>query len=90
MADVACHFWNPESSSGKLAHSKCEEKASTFVRVKHSGRLCPLCPACLSTFESANKTMPEDTKKSVPGHGEYEQVSLEAGSAEFAAQPAKK
>lgn len=89
MSDTPCHFWDPQSGAGKLAHSKCEQKASTFVRVKHSGRLCPLCPACLGTFESANRTMPAEVKKGVPGGGEYEVVSLEAGAAEFAKQPAK-
>jgi len=89
MSNTACHFWDPESGAGKLAHSKCEQNASTFVRVKHSGRLCPLCPSCLTTFQSANKAMPEEVKRGVPGHGDYEVVALADGEAEFARQPAK-
>lgn len=86
---IACHFWDPQSGSGKLAHSKCGQEAATFVRVKHTGRLCPLCPPCLETFESANKAMPDDVKKGVPGEGKYDLVSLVDGADEFAKQPAK-
>lgn len=89
MSNVTCHFWDPQSGAGKLAHSKCEEKATTFVRKKHDGRLCPLCKSCFTTFEHAQKSMPEEVKKGVPGHGEYEVVTLEAGEVEFSKQPAK-
>jgi hypothetical protein len=90
MTTVACHFWNPESGAGKLSHSKCEQQAQTFVRIKHTGRLCPLCPSCLGTFESANKSMPEESKQGMPGHGEYEVVSLTDGADEFSKQPPRK
>jgi hypothetical protein len=43
----------------------------------------------MAAFESANKSMPTDVKRGVPGQGEYEVVTLEAGAAEFARQPAK-
>lgn len=86
---TTCHFWDPQSGSGKLAHSRCEQNASTFVRVRHTGRLCPLCPSCLRTFESASRTMPAEAKKGVPGNGEYDVVELDAGREEYARQPKK-
>lgn len=76
-----CHF-----TTGKNA-GKCEGDASTFVRITHSKRLCPLCASCLDTFVKANSSLSEEAKKAVPGQGAYELVTLEAGDQEFSVQP---
>ena len=90
MSKVACHFWDTTADAGKLSHSKCEKDATVFVRPEHTKRLCPLCPACFSTFESAQKTMSEDVKKTIPGTGEYTVIPVAEGAEEFASQPPKK
>ncbi len=87
---IHCYFWDATSGSGKNPNSRCEGDAVGFVRVKHSKRLCPLCGPCKKTFTAANKDMSDEVKKTIPGNGEFEEVTLEAGEAEFAAQPAKK
>ena len=75
MSNTSCHF-----------STKCGMTASTFVRINHSGRLCPLCQPCLETFEQASQSMGDDVKKNIPGQGEYTTVSLTDGSDEFAKQ----
>ncbi len=87
---VHCYFWDATSGSGKNPNSRCEGDAVGFVRVSHSKRLCPLCGPCKKTFTAANKDMSEEVKKTIPGNGDFEEVTLEAGAKEFAAQPAKK
>jgi len=86
---VGCHFFDPATGTGKNPNSRCGGEAVGFVRIKNTGRLCPLCEPCKTTFVSANKAMSDDVKKTIPGGGEYEEVALEVGSAEFAAQPPK-
>lgn len=89
--NVHCHFWDPSSGAGRNPNSKCQGEAQGFVRVKHSGRLCPLCEPCKETFTRAQKDMDETVKKSIPGAGEYEEIALSPESiAEFKKQPAKK
>ena len=87
---VHCHFWDPSSGAGRNPNSKCEGDAKGFVRVKHSGRLCPLCANCKETFVRAQHEMNEEVKTSIPGHGEFEEVALEAGLDEWRKQPPKK
>ena len=87
---VNCHFWDPQSGAGKNPNSKCEGQAKKFVRIGHTKRLCPLCDPCHDTFVRAAKDMQDEVKKSIPGSGEYEEVSLEDGREEFARQPPKK
>jgi hypothetical protein len=87
---IKCHFWDASAGAGRNPNSRCTGDAEGYVRVKHSGRLCPLCGPCKKTFVSASKSMSDDVKKTIPGSGEFEEVTLEAGAAEFAAQPAKK
>ena len=89
--DVHCHFWDPASGAGRNPNSKCEGDAKGFVRVKHSGRLCPLCDPCHETFARAQKDMDDTVKKSIPGAGEYEEIALsDATLAEYKKQPPKK
>ncbi len=38
----------------------------------------------------AEKEMPEDVRKSIPGSGQFEEVSLETGAEEFRKQAPKK
>jgi hypothetical protein len=88
---TTCHFWDPSSGAGRNPNSKCEGEAKGFVRVKHSGRLCPLCGACQDTFVRAQKDMNDDVKNSIPGHGEFEEVALSPESIEeFRKQAPKK
>ena len=102
MSDILCHFFkeigtiDPNAIStaensviGKTSHPNCLREATVFVRVKHTRRLCPLCPSCVETFETASQSMNPDVKKNIPGHGEYGIVSLIDGSDEFAKQTAK-
>jgi hypothetical protein len=85
-----CHFWDPSAGAGKNPNSKCEGDAKSFVRVKHTGRLCPLCGPCKDVFSRAQSEMSPEVKKSIPGQGEFSEVSLEDGAAEFRKQPVKK
>lgn len=78
-----CHF---AKNGTKEASGKCESDASTFVRITHSKRLCPLCATCLDTFVKANASLSEEAKKAIPGQGAYELVTLEAGDQEYATQ----
>jgi hypothetical protein len=87
---VHCHFWDQSAGGGRNIHSKCEGEAKGFVRVKHTGRLCPLCAPCKDTFVRAQSEMNPEVKKTIPGLGEYEEVSLSDGTDEFKKQPAKK
>ena len=86
---VHCHFWDPETKQGKNVASRCTGDATGFVRVKHSGRLCPLCDPCKKTFIQAQSQMTDEVKKAIPGAGEFEEVGLDAGREEFAKQPPK-
>lgn len=91
METVHCHFWDPTAGAGKNPNSKCEGQAKSFVRKKHDGRLCPLCPSCKETFVRAQKEMNDEVKQSIPGHGEFDEVELsDATIAEFQGQPARK
>lgn len=88
---VHCHFWDPNAGAGKNPNSKCEGTATSFVRKKHDGRLCPLCGTCKETFLRAQKEMPADVKDTIPGHGEVEEVELSPKVVEeFRSQPARK
>ena len=89
---VNCRFhvvFNDPANKSDGTHSKCGGEAAGFVRMKHSGRLCPLCTPCKETFVQAQSSMSADVKKGLPGGGEYEEVSLDVGRDEFAKQPPK-
>jgi len=82
-----CHFWDPQTNAGKNVASRCEGKATGFVRVKHSGRLCPLCGPCKKVFMQAQSQMSPEAKKGIPGAGEFEEVALDKGREEYSKQP---
>jgi hypothetical protein len=87
MADqIRCYFYAAEKQPGR----GCEQFASGFVRVKHSGRLCPLCGPCKDSFAKAQSHMSDEARKALPGEASYDEVSLADGEAEYAAQPPKK
>jgi len=86
---IACHFWDPQTGQGRNVASRCAGQATGFVRVKHSGRLCPLCDSCKKTFVQAQSQMTDEVKKAIPGGGAFEEVSLEAGKDEYTKQPPK-
>jgi hypothetical protein len=90
---VNCHFSNsddPQSDLAKNPKSRCAGKADSFIRVKHSGRLCPLCAPCKVTFIQAQSSMTDETKKTFPGSGEFLDVDLTPESIdEFLKQPKK-
>ena len=86
----ACRFWDATAGSGRNIHTKCGGKATGFLRIKHSGRLCPLCDACKETFVQAKDGMKDEVKKGFPGECEFSDVSLEDGRDEFLNQAPKK
>jgi hypothetical protein len=89
-SSVSCYFWDKTSETPRNPNNKCQGDASGFVRIKHSGRLCPLCSSCKETFTRAQSEMKDDVKSSIPGKGEFEEVALSPESvSEYAAQPAK-
>jgi|HubBroStandDraft_6_1064221.scaffolds.fasta_scaffold995938_2 hypothetical protein len=85
MSEVQCHFHERSQSAG----SKCEGRASGFIKMVHSGRLCPLCGPCRDHFVSAQASISEESKKVLPGGGAYEEVSLDVGAPIYAIQPPK-
>ena len=87
MSEIKCYFAH---STESRPSQKCGTEATGFVRVKHSGRLCPLCPLCKESFIKAQQTMSDDTRKAMPGEASYEEVTLEAGAEEYSKQPPKK
>ena len=88
---VDCHFWSAKGSSTKSEGSKCGHEASTFVRVKQTGRLCPLCTECLGVFQAAKAAVEKMPEKETGAaiKGDYELVSVADGQAEFAVQKPK-
>ncbi len=90
-AQVNCYFWSPEKEApGPATGRKCEKSAAGFVRVKQTGRLCPLCGPCADSFKAAQAKMSDEAKKGLPGEGSFAEVSLADGAAEYAVQPPKK
>jgi hypothetical protein len=87
---VACHFWDTTANTSKGGHNgSCKQHAVTFVRVKATGRLCPLCESCAKSYEAAYKSLSTAAKETIPGGGMGERVSLEDGATEFAKQPSR-
>ena len=84
---VRCYF---QTSATATSVGKCGGDAIGFVRVKHSGRLCPLCGPCRDSFVAAQSHMSDESRKALPGDASFEEVTLEAGASEYAAQPPKK
>jgi hypothetical protein len=88
---LPCHFWDPTAEAGRNPNSKCQGKASGFIRKAHDKRLCPLCDTCKETFVRATKEMDEKVREGTPGGGTFEEVALSPASLkEFSDQPAKK
>ncbi len=87
---IGCYFSTPEKVKSAARPGTCGTDAVAFVRVKHSGRLCPLCGPCKDSFVAAQGHMSEEARKALPGGAGFEEVSLEAGAAEYAVQPPKK
>jgi hypothetical protein len=85
---IRCHF--AATAGGLSPGTKCEGEAASFVRVKHSGRLCPLCGVCRESFVQAQSRMSEESRKAMVGEASYEDVALEAGAEEYARQPPRK
>ncbi|OPZ40873.1 MAG: hypothetical protein BWY99_00378 [Synergistetes bacterium ADurb.BinA166] len=91
MSDkTKCFFARDVGNQGAKGGSECQGEAAGFVRVAHSGRLCPLCAPCRESFGKAQGQMSEESKKAMPGGGSFEDVALEAGAEEFSKQPPKK
>ena len=84
---VRCYFTTPDKAA--KAAGKCDGDAAGFVRVKHSGRLCPLCGPCRDSFVAAQDHMSDESRKALPGGASFKEVGLEAGTAEYAAQAPK-
>jgi hypothetical protein len=72
---IWCFWWDPSTAAGKYPNSKCDGEAQIYVRIKHTSRLCPLCAPCLQIYIEAQKALSSDTKKSIPGHGEYKECA---------------
>jgi len=85
-----CYFWTPEKAGDGVSGKKCDHKAAIFVRVKHSGRLCPLCAPCKESFVRAQGHMSDESRKALPGEAAYEEVPLADGMEEYAKQPPRK
>ena len=80
--------------AGSTERTRCLGEASDFIRVKKSGRLCPLCVPCKENFERAFNSLKEAETKNQdkPAHTDwgYEVVSLSDSSIEeFEKQPEK-
>jgi len=86
--DVNCRFY--DGAAGKNTHSNCGGLATGFLRIKHSGRLCPLCDPCKATFIAAKEGMKEEVKKGFPGECSFEDVTIADGRDEFLKQAPKK
>lgn len=83
---IECKF-----SSTRAQSSQCGGRASEFVRPHKSGRLVPLCVACLQSFKDAQVRLasaPGERPESLKDVG-YETVSLVDGEKEWLAQPPK-
>lgn len=88
---VNCHFFDSASDTGKNPNSKCQGKATGFIRKSHDKRLCPLCDACKETFVRATKDMDEKVKESIPGATAFEDVAMsDEACDEFKKQGPKK
>ena len=86
-----CHFWDAQAEAGKNPNKTCQGQATQFIRKNHDKRLCPLCPSCKETFVRARAEMTDEVKKSIPGAGEFTDVTISPESiAEYRAQPSKK
>jgi hypothetical protein len=81
--DILCKFYDANTGS---SDKKCQGKASGFVRLTHSNRLCPLCDPCKAMFVKANHDMSEESRKTIPGGGAFTEVILEDGRDEFVKQ----
>lgn len=83
--EISCRF----AGSGKSR--SCGGAAASFTRAKKTGRLCPLCPECLKSFEDAQRRIATASAEHVgkPEDLAYEVVGLDDGRAEWAAQPPK-
>ena len=75
--------------AGNKTEPTTQVEAIGFIRVKHTNRLCPLCPACMKAYETAVAALSEEAKKLLPGGGEGIHIALEDGAAEYAAQPSR-
>lgn len=78
MDQIICYF----SSGDRPSSRGCEGPAVMFVRVKATGRLCPLCRRCLDQYEGACRSLSEKSR----AENEYSLVPLGDGAAEYAAQ----
>jgi hypothetical protein len=88
MNEIVCHFWNTKKSSDDTGAS-CDRIATTFIRIKATKRLCPLCTKCVATYEAAFAALSEAAREHIPGGGVGERVSIETGADEFAKQPSR-
>jgi len=95
MNEIVCHFWNIKKSDVTSANkiknvaTLCDRLAVTFIRIKATGRLCPLCAKCVATYEAALAALSAAARENIPGGGVGERVSIEIGADEFAKQPSR-